>query len=141
MIQGCSFDPLGRVYVPAQVEIYGTMSSSPISFLVDTGATDIVMSFDDGKKLQIDYPGLGAAQPLSTLGGAMKAYRLSGLITFLHNGLGCVYQKDIYVAEPSSANMGQPSLLGQVILRHWSISVCYRASRIELEPLGWDYTV
>ena len=141
MIQGSSFDSLWRVYVPAQVEIYGTMSSSPISFLVDTGATDIVISFDDGKKLQINYRAIGAAHPLSTLGGTMKAYRLSGLITFLHDGSGCVYQKDIYVAEPTSSNVGQPSLLGQEILRHWSVSVCFRSSRIELEPQGWDYTV
>ncbi len=83
-----------KVYVyPDPVGMYranGTINGSTVEFLVDTGATHVVMSAKVARQLNIDFRGDGTASFAYTASGVAKTFQVSlervsvGAITLRH---------------------------------------------------------
>jgi len=91
--------------------VIGDVNGTPVKFLVDTGASDVVLSPDDARRLGIDVTGLDFSQPYDTANGVGygAAYRVARL------ELGEVELTDVPVSI-NQAPMSE-SLLGMSVLR------------------------
>ncbi len=91
--------------------IIGMVNGTPLKFLVDTGASDVVLSPDDARRLGIDVAGLNFNRPYQTANGVGygASYRLAQLT------LGEAAFTDVPVSI-NQAPMNE-SLLGMSVLR------------------------
>lgn len=111
----------GHFYVEAAVE------GTPIVFLVDTGATDVVLSPRDARRLGWDLRELSFTRLYDTANGTGRGAPVT-LKTF---ALGPIFLSDL----PASVNRADldTSLLGMTFLRRLS-SYEVRAERLTLRP-------
>lgn len=91
--------------------IIGEVNGTRVKFMIDTGASDVVLSPGDAKRLGIDVAGLDFSQPYQTANGVGYGapYRVG------HMTLGDVELTDVPVSI-NQAPMGE-SLLGMSVLR------------------------
>jgi len=91
--------------------VIGQVNGTPVKFLVDTGASEVVLSPDDAKRLGIDVAGLDFSQPYETANGVGYGapYRVARM------ALGEVEFRDVPVSI-NRAPMSE-SLLGMSVLR------------------------
>jgi aspartyl protease family protein len=91
--------------------VYGRINDTPVAFLVDTGASDIVLSPADAKRIGVDFSTLAFDHVYETANGQGRGapYRVSTL------QVGGVVLHDV----PVSINQApmQTSLLGVAFLR------------------------
>jgi aspartyl protease family protein len=91
--------------------VIGDVNGTPVKFLVDTGASDVVLSPDDAKRLGIEMAGLDFSRPYETANGVGygASYRIAQMT------LGDVALSDVPVSI-NQAPMSE-SLLGMSVLR------------------------
>jgi len=91
--------------------VIGQLNGTPVKFLVDTGASDVVLSPDDAKRLGIDVAGLDFSRQYQTANGVGygASYRVAQMV------LGEVELTDVPVSI-NQAPMSE-SLLGMSVLR------------------------
>lgn len=91
--------------------VIGQVNGMPVKFLIDTGASDVVLSPDDAKHLGIDVAGLDFSRPYQTANGVGygASYRIARMV------LGEVQLSDVPVSI-NQAPMSE-SLLGMSVLR------------------------
>lgn len=91
--------------------VYGRINDTPVAFLVDTGASDIVLSPADAKRIGVDFSTLSFDHVYETANGQGRGapYRVSTL------RVGAIVLHDV----PVSINQApmQTSLLGVAFLR------------------------
>jgi len=91
--------------------VYGTINGARIAFLIDTGATDIVLAPEDAKRLGIDLDRLSFDRPFGSANGI--GYGAKAVVASL--GVGPIQFSDVEVSINKSA-MGT-SLLGVAFLK------------------------
>jgi aspartyl protease family protein len=91
--------------------VYGTINGARIAFLIDTGATDIVLAPEDAKRLGIDLDRLSFDRPFGSANGI--GYGAKAVVASL--GVGPIQFSDVEVSINRSA-MGT-SLLGMAFLK------------------------
>jgi len=91
--------------------VYGTINGARIAFLIDTGATDIVLAPEDAKRLGIDLDRLSFDRPFGSANGI--GYGAKAVVASL--GVGPIQFSDVEVSINKSA-MGT-SLLGMAFLK------------------------
>jgi len=91
--------------------VYGKVNGTPVPFLIDTGASDIVLSPGDARRIGIDVDGLDFAHVYETANGQGRGapYRVASL------QVGDIVLQDVAVSI-NQAPM-QSSLLGVAFLR------------------------
>lgn len=91
--------------------VYGTINGTRIAFLIDTGATDIVLNPSDAKRLGFDLGGLNFDRPFGSANGIGYGARaeVAGLV------VGPIVFSNVEVSI-NKADMGE-SLLGMAFLR------------------------
>ena len=91
--------------------VYGKVNGTPVPFLIDTGASDIVLSPGDARRIGIDVDGLDFAHVYETANGQGRGapYRVASL------QVGDIVLHDVAVSI-NQAPM-QSSLLGAAFLR------------------------
>lgn len=92
--------------------VYGKVNGTAVKFLIDTGASDIVLSPADATHLGIDVSTLDFKQPYATANG----FGLGAPYTVQSLSIGALELFDVPVSI-NKADMGQ-SLLGMTFLRH-----------------------
>jgi len=91
--------------------VYGTINGARIAFLIDTGATDIVLAPEDAKRLGIDLDRLSFDRPFGSANGI--GYGAKAVVASL--GVGPIQFSDVEVSINKRA-MGT-SLLGMAFLK------------------------
>ena len=91
--------------------VYGSIDGARIAFLIDTGATDIVLNPSDAKRLGFDFGKLNFDRPFGSANGIGYGARaeIAGLV------VGPIVFSDVEISI-NKAEMGQ-SLLGMAFLR------------------------
>lgn len=100
----------------------GSINGRPVRFLVDTGATMVVLSGDEARRLGVYYLG-GRADIAQTASGPVKVYRVS-LNTLMIGGI-TMHQVECMVldgASPAIALLGM-SVLNRVDMRRDGIAL------------------
>ena len=100
--------PDGHFY--ARLDVNGT----PLTFMVDTGASQMVLSRDDAARAGIDTDGLRFIGQASTANGTVRTAQ----VTLDQVGFGGVMQADVPAVVNDGAMFG--SLLGMSYLRNFS---------------------
>ena len=137
MIYG-NFDSKWRPYVNGEMRIQEARLRKNVSFLLDTGASDIIISSNDAKSLGVDYHRLAPLVSLSGIGGAALAHPGFADMTFVGKGVIYKYSRvPIYILE-ASGNATVPSLLGQEMLKRWKMTFCFDTSEIIISPRRFD---
>ena len=95
----------GHYYIEAEVE------GVPILFMVDTGASEVVLTQRDAERLRIDPGSLDFTQMVHTANGIVRV----APITLEGIGIGSIYVRNVQ-ASVNQADMGI-SLLGMSFLR------------------------
>ena len=86
--------------------VNGKIGDTSVAFIVDTGATTVLLSYDDARKAGIDVDGLRFTSPVLTANGqAMAAPYRIGEIT-----LGDIRRSDV------TAMISQPGMVGMSLL-------------------------
>ena len=75
----------------------GSVNGAPMRFLVDTGATSVVVYAGDAVRAGIDYQGRGEVGMISTANGVARAWRVSGVAVRL--GEISFHDVDVTVSE------------------------------------------
>ncbi len=108
----------GRIEVPRGVDghyyLVAQLNGKPVRFIVDTGASDVVLTLDDAQRVGIDTGALAFSGSATTANGVVRtAYARVGEFR-----LGDIVDRDIMV----SINGGEMdgSLLGMSYLRRFS---------------------
>ena len=121
MIRGVITDE--GYFVEAEVSASPGGRSSPVTFLVDSGASATAIHPSDTPKLGIPATILQRAERLRVHGiGGSSTYRLiHGALTFQNDAAPTPlrYSTTLYIADPTEDNADIPSLLGRDILNYW----------------------
>lgn len=91
--------------------IEASVNSIPVSFMVDTGASKVVLTFADAKRLGIDVDALSFNEPMQTANGLS----FGSPIRLAEIKVGSLILRD--VSGSVSKNLEQPSLLGMSFLK------------------------
>ena len=133
-----NFDSGGRPYINGEVGIQEARLRRNVSFLLDTGASDIIISSNDARLLGVDYHRLASPVSLSGIGGTALAHPGVADMVFVGQGVVYTYSRvPIYVLQ-ASGNATAPSLLGQEMLKRWKMTFCFDISEIIISPRRFD---
>ncbi len=102
-----------------QFEAQASVNGSPVSFLVDTGASSVVLSHDDAVRIGLDLSGLSYSVPVSTANGMTEVARM----TIGNLAIGEIQRDNIAVMVARQGDLDQ-SLLGMSYLQtFWSFEI------------------
>lgn len=120
MLIGRFGDTTGRPYLEGRLIIPRLEVTGEISFLVDTGADQSLLSPLDGQRLRLDYSRLGNEGESIGMGGIVQNFQEQAFLTFSDAGRTLyAYAVNIAIATPSPDIMDLPSLLGRDVVDHW----------------------
>jgi predicted aspartyl protease len=109
-----------------------------VPFLLDTGATDVVITPMDSRRLGINQSMLSDPITMNGMGGGSDAHPLQAELAFVSGGHSYVYRLNVLIAIPTQGNGLVPSLLGRVILWRWNMAICHDNLSAQLDPSSWD---
>lgn len=111
------FDPQGRVEIPRSPDghyrLTATVNNTPVLFIVDTGATDVVLTQNDAARVGLDVDSLPFLGRALTANGEVR----TASVTLDHIEVGSLKDESIH----ASVNGGemQESLLGMSYLQFY----------------------
>ena len=74
------------------------------------------------------------------MGGSSHYFSEPALISFPDDALVRLYEIDLFIAQPSDANAGLPSLLGRDIINHWYMRYDPPNGRLDFSVRYPDYS-
>lgn len=110
------------------------------NFLIDTGSDDIIISSFDAMRLGISGTQLNNPVSLSGVGSPMNGFPVSAEVMFRDGSRFCCYDRQIYIADPTS-NPKMPSILGQEIIQYWDMHISAQSALLDIVPVRQDSTM
>ena len=129
------FDATGKPLVRAELRVHGAQRRGQLDFIIDTGATDIILSHTDAVNLRVNFHLLQAPVKGQGLNGSLDLYE--GRADLIFTDRGSVYDylnTRIFIPGSPRGNYEAPSLLGQEILRNWRMIICFDKAEMTIEP-------
>ena len=110
-------------------------------FLLDTGAdvTSVHPGFGRGR-VRIPYHRLYGRTTLNGVGGGSQYFTERAFVAFSDDALVRFYEIDLFIAQPSAANTGLPSLLGRDIINNWYMRYDPLNGRLDFSVRHADYS-
>lgn len=107
---------------------------APMSFMIDTGASGVMLMPIDGNRLGIQYGNLSYIVPVSGAGGHGKGASVKAKIIFSDDARTYPYDVNLTIADKSTMSLKDPSILGRIILHRWRILYDFRKGIIDIDP-------
>lgn len=141
MIKGRYGDTTGSPFLEGRVFIPSLNLDGNVSFLVDTGADNTVLSFMDAIKLGVDFTKLTDRSVSYGIGGRSEDFLVPARVLFLERDKA-IYEYRITLAipvpiyDPDLESI--PSLLGRDVISRWSVSLNFIAKNFAIDVLSYD---
>ncbi len=140
MITG-SFDDLGRPFVEARVNLPNLRIDQSVSFLLDTGADRTSLHPRDALSAGIPFDRLVNNVDSSGVGGQSSYFAEPAILSFLDHPDIRLYAIELLIADPTTTNLGFPSLLGRDIISRWYMEYDQTVGLLQFTVRGADYTL
>ena len=141
MISGY-FDSAGRPYIQGLLVLPRLDIEGLVELLVDTGADVTSLHQPDVENLRVPLDQL--AEQTSIIGvGGLSAYLTEEAILLFHEDDGTIrgYHVELAITLSRPSGLELPSLLGQDVLRRWSLQHDPAISRLEATVRQADFTL
>jgi len=145
MLRGRFGDTTGRPFIEGHVQLVRLGVNFNVSFLLDTGADRTLISPVEGMRMGIDYSRLKPGPLFEGIGGTVKGYEETAILTFAEAGRFLYsYAFRIGITEPRKRRRPPhpddiAALLGRDVLHQWRMSYNHSRKRLNLTVLSYDF--
>lgn len=144
------FTRRGSPAITGELRIPNLGVAGEVVFLIDTGASDVVLMPRDVKNLGIPIDELGKPVEIEGTTGTGKAFRKTGFIVFRSKTHEYIFITDLLIIEPTEEDdkksevdkegrhrLPRPSLLGRDVVNRWCFLYDHRAGTLDIDPASW----
>jgi hypothetical protein len=106
-----------------------------VRFLIDTGASNILLQPHDGRNMKVPYGTFSyAAGPQGIGASQTDVHSVKAEVTFRDDQFYYIYDVVVDILDPSTAKAGNPTLLGRSVLHQWRITYDHAKQILDIEP-------
>ena len=135
MIHG-EFDPAtAKPYVAVAIQVIGAPTRLKFDFLIDSGASDIILSLSHARRLGVTASLLKPRIGTHGIGGSVNMHPVQAYLQFTGVSRAYVYPDiTILVPEQTQAGSRVPTIIGQALLKTWKLTLCHIDDEVIIEP-------
>jgi predicted aspartyl protease len=132
------FTRFGSPAITGELQIPNLSVAGEVTFLIDTGASNVVLMPRDVEKLGVPIDKLEEKKDIEGTTGTAKAFVRTAFIVFRSETYAYTYTVQLVIIEPTIENSGRgPSLLGREIVNKWCFLYDARAGTLDIDPTSW----
>ena len=137
------FDELGYPIVECRIVIQRFRINSPVSFLLDTGASSTCLHPKDATDIGMPFSRLGNSVSYRGIGGSAEYFREQAFLCFVDQRIGQyqVYETLLHIAKPHPNVDDLPALLGRDVINQWHMQYDPSNAHLQFDVRRADYTI
>jgi hypothetical protein len=135
MLATTAFDQGQMPAITGILQIPSLRAWGIIRFLIDTGASNILLQPHDGRNIKVPYGNISFTAGPQGIGASQAgAYSASAEVTFTDGQYRYSYDVLVDILDPNTAKSLNPTLLGRSILHQWRIVYDHPNQILDIEP-------